>query len=106
MVYGIYHQISQKNTAGTGLHANFSATTEGQFDELVNIHLKGPFFLTQKALNLKNEGSGIVNISTSLTRFANPGSSAYASMKGAIETLTKYQAKVLSTTTLGFYFTN
>lgn len=83
------------NNAGTGLHNSFMETTEAEFDQLSNIHFKGPFFLTQKALNLMNDGGGIVNISTGLARFSFSGASAYASMKGAIETLTKYQAKEL-----------
>jgi NAD(P)-dependent dehydrogenase (short-subunit alcohol dehydrogenase family) len=83
------------NNAGIGIYNNFSTTTEEQFDELLRIQFKGPFFLTQKALEFINDGGGIVNISTGLTRFAFAGYSAYASMKGAIETLTKYQAKEL-----------
>jgi NAD(P)-dependent dehydrogenase (short-subunit alcohol dehydrogenase family) len=83
------------NNAGIGTHAPFAATTEDQFDALVNIHFKGPFFLTQQALNLLNDGGGIINISSGLARFSLPGSSAYAAMKGAMETLTKYQAKEL-----------
>jgi NAD(P)-dependent dehydrogenase (short-subunit alcohol dehydrogenase family) len=84
------------NNAGTGLYAPFVETTEQQFDELLNIHLKGPFFLTQQALPLLNDGGGIVNISSGLTRITFPGSSAYASLKTALETLTKYQAKELA----------
>ncbi len=83
------------NNAGTGLHAAFAETTEAQFDEMVAIHLKGPFFLTQKALPLLADGGRIVNISSGLARFSLPGSSAYAAMKGAIEVLTRYQAKEL-----------
>lgn len=83
------------NNAGVGAHASFDTTTEQQFDSLVNIHFKGVFFLTQKALPLLSDGGGIVNISTGLARFSLPGYAAYASMKGAIETLTKYQAKEL-----------
>ena len=83
------------NNAGIGIHAAFADTTEEQFDTLVNIHYKGAFFLTQKALPLLNDGSGIINVSTGLARFATPGYAAYASMKGAMETLTKYQAKEL-----------
>ncbi len=83
------------NNAGTALHAAFADTTEAQFDEMVNIHLKGPFFLTQKALPLLADGGRIINVSSGLARFSNPGSSAYASMKGAIEVLTRYQAKEL-----------
>lgn len=83
------------NNAGVGLHASFETTTEEQFDNLVNIHFKGVFFLTQKALPIMADGGGIVNISTGLARFSFPGYGAYASMKGAIETLTRYQAKEL-----------
>src|ERR1700722_5275176 len=80
------------NNAGIGIHANFADTTEAQFDELVNIHLKGVYFLTQTLLPLLADGGRIVNISSGLTRFSFPGSSAYAAMKGAIEVLTRYLA--------------
>jgi len=83
------------NNAGTGVHVSFAETTEEQFDQMVNIHLKGVFFLTQKLLPLMADGGRIVNISSGLTRFAIPGYAAYASMKGAVETLTKYLAKEL-----------
>lgn len=83
------------NNAGTGVHVSFAETTEAQFDEMVNIHFKGVFFLTQKLLPLLNNGGRIVNVSSGLARFALPGYAAYASMKGGIETLTKYMAKEL-----------
>jgi NAD(P)-dependent dehydrogenase (short-subunit alcohol dehydrogenase family) len=83
------------NNAGTGVHAAFDATTEAQFDSMVNIHLKGAFFLTQKLLPLINDGGRIVNISSGLTRFSLPGYAAYAAMKGGVEVLTRYLAKEL-----------
>ncbi len=83
------------NNAGVGVHASFMETTEAQFDELMNLHFKGVFFLTQKLLPLMRDGGRIVNISTGLARFAYPNYAAYASMKGAIEVLTKYMAKEL-----------
>jgi NAD(P)-dependent dehydrogenase (short-subunit alcohol dehydrogenase family) len=83
------------SNAGIGIHAPFAETTEEQFDALMNIHFKGVFFLTQKTLPLINEGGRIINISTGLARFSNPGYAAYASMKGAVETLTRYMAKEL-----------
>ncbi|CAM3817838.1 SDR family NAD(P)-dependent oxidoreductase [Rahnella victoriana] len=83
------------NNAGVGLHESFAQTTEAQFDLMMNVHLKGPFFLTQKLLPLMTGGGRILNISSGLARFALPGSSAYAMMKGAIEVLTRYQAKEL-----------
>ncbi|KLT69271.1 SDR family oxidoreductase [Flavobacterium sp. ABG] len=85
------------NNAGIGIHKPYIETTEADFDELSNIQFKGPFFLTQKALARMNDGGGIVNISTGLARFSFPGYAAYAAMKGAMETLTKYQAKELGT---------
>ena len=83
------------NNAGTALYAPFAETTEAQFDEVMNIHYKGVFFLTQKALPFINNGGRIINISSGLARFSFPGSSAYGSMKGAVEVLTRYLAKEL-----------
>ena len=83
------------NNAGVGVHASFADTTEDDFDRLMNIHVKGVFFLTQKLLPLINDGGRIINISSGLSRFALPGYAAYASMKGAIEVLTRYMAKEL-----------
>lgn len=83
------------NNAGIGIHTPFMETTEAQFDELVAIHLKGVFFLTQKLLLLMNDGGRILNVSSGLARFALPGYAAYAAMKGAVEVLTRYLAKEL-----------
>jgi len=83
------------NNAGIGLHANFVDTTVEQFDLMVNIHFKGPFFLTQTLLPLLNDGGRIINISSGLARFSLPGYGTYAAMKGAMEVLTRYQAKEL-----------
>jgi NAD(P)-dependent dehydrogenase (short-subunit alcohol dehydrogenase family) len=83
------------NNAGIGVYASFAETTESQFDQLVNSHLKGMFFLTQKLLPLINDGGRIVNLSSGLTRFAFPGYSAYAAMKGGVEVLSRFMAKEL-----------
>jgi NAD(P)-dependent dehydrogenase (short-subunit alcohol dehydrogenase family) len=83
------------NNAGIGVYSSFAETTEDDFDRLMNIHVKGVFFLTQKLLPLINDGGRIVNISSGLARFALPGYAAYATMKGAIEVLTRYMAKEL-----------
>ncbi len=80
------------NNAGTGLHAPFAQTTEAQFDDMVNVHLKSTFFLTQRLLPLLADGGRILNVTTGLDRFSYPGYSAYASMKGAVEVLTRYLA--------------
>ena len=81
------------NNAGMGATIPMAQATEAQFDEFLNVHFKGVYFLTQKLLPLMNDGGGIVNISTGTTRFCNPGYSLYASMKGAVEVLTRYVAK-------------
>ncbi|EIT70330.1 MULTISPECIES: SDR family NAD(P)-dependent oxidoreductase [Hydrocarboniphaga] len=83
------------NNAGMGIHASFAETTEAQFDELMNAHLKGPFFLTQKLLPLIADGGRILNVSSGLARFSLPGYAAYATMKGGVEVLTRYMAKEL-----------
>lgn len=83
------------NNAGTSHHNSIEQTTEEELDQLYNVHFKGVFFLTQKLLPLINDGGRIVNISSGLTRMSIPGSAAYASMKGAVEVLTRYLAKEL-----------
>jgi NAD(P)-dependent dehydrogenase (short-subunit alcohol dehydrogenase family) len=83
------------NNAGIGVHSPFAETSEADFDRLMDIHLKGVFFLTQALLPLIADGGRIVNASSGLTRFALPGYAAYAAMKGAVEVLTRYLAKEL-----------
>jgi len=83
------------NNAGTALYAPVTDVTEKQMDDIFDIHFKGVFFLTQKALPFINDGGGIINISSGLTRIIYPGSSIYGSIKTAIETLSKYMAKEL-----------
>jgi NAD(P)-dependent dehydrogenase (short-subunit alcohol dehydrogenase family) len=81
------------NNAGVGATIAYMDATEEDFDRLMNIHFKSVYFLTQKALPMLNDGGSIVNLSSGTTRFCNPGYSIYASMKGAVETFTKYLAK-------------
>lgn len=80
------------NNAGTGGYKLIEEVTEEFFDELLNVHFKGVYFLTQKMLPLMHDGGGVVNISSGLARVSMPRSSAYASMKGAIEVFTRYIA--------------
>ena len=83
------------NNAGMGATVPFTEVKEELFDNFLNVHFKGVYFLTQKSVPLLKKGGGIINISTGTTRFANPGYSVYASMKGAIEVFTRYLAKEL-----------
>ncbi|PWW19412.1 MULTISPECIES: SDR family NAD(P)-dependent oxidoreductase [unclassified Chryseobacterium] len=83
------------NNAGTALYSPITEVTEEQLDDVVDIHFKGVFFLTQKLLPFINDGGGIINVSSGLARFATPGSSVYGSIKAGVEMLTKYMAKEL-----------
>lgn len=83
------------NNAGIGVTASFAETSEATFDRLMNIHLKGVFFLTQKLLPMIADRGHIVNVSSGLARFSLPGYVAYASMKGGVEVMTRYLAKEL-----------
>ncbi|EJL93737.1 SDR family NAD(P)-dependent oxidoreductase [Pantoea sp. GM01] len=81
------------NNAGYGLFNPLDTVTEAQFDGLMNVHLKGPFFLTQKLLPLLRKDSSIVNITSATTRVAIAGVAPYAAFKGGLEVLTRYMAK-------------
>ncbi|GAA3961362.1 SDR family NAD(P)-dependent oxidoreductase [Mucilaginibacter dorajii] len=93
--FGTDHLDFLVNNAGIGGYKLIEEVTEEFFDELLNVHYKGVYFLTQKTLPLMNDGGGIVNVSSGLTRVSLPRSSAYACMKGAIEVFTRYLAKEL-----------
>jgi len=81
------------NNAGNN-HRNmpFEKATVQELDSVYNVHFKGVFFLTQKLLPLINDGGRIINISTARTRIGSPGGAVYASMKGALEVLSKHMA--------------
>ena len=80
------------NNGGFGHFAAITETTEEQFDQLVNVHFKGVFFLAQTLLPLIADGGRIINISSTLARFSFPGNSVYGAVKGAVEVLTRYLA--------------
>jgi NAD(P)-dependent dehydrogenase (short-subunit alcohol dehydrogenase family) len=81
------------NNAGYGLFNPIETVTEAEFDGLMNVHLKGPFFLTQALLPLMEEGAGIVNVTSATTRVATAGVAPYAAFKGGLEVLTRYMAE-------------
>jgi NAD(P)-dependent dehydrogenase (short-subunit alcohol dehydrogenase family) len=80
------------NNAGIGGGASIAEVSEAMFDEFMNVHFKGVYFLTQKSLDLLNDGGGIINISSGQTRMTIPKYSVYASMKTAVETFTRFLA--------------
>jgi NAD(P)-dependent dehydrogenase (short-subunit alcohol dehydrogenase family)/2-polyprenyl-6-methoxyphenol hydroxylase-like FAD-dependent oxidoreductase len=84
---------------------NAGVTTTGQapedltpeeFDRYFAVNAKAPYFIVQRALELMPEGGRIVNISSGLTRTANPDQLAYSMTKGAIEQLTFHLARRLA----------
>ena len=81
------------NNAGIGATLPIAQVTEDAFDNLMNIHFKGVYFLTQKTLPVMNDNGGVVFISSGTTRFCVPGYSVYSSLKGSIEIFAKYVAK-------------
>ncbi|NVZ42366.1 SDR family oxidoreductase [Pseudomonas sp. 21615526] len=81
------------NNAGYGLFNPLESVTEAQFDGLLNVHLKGPFFLTQALLPLLQVHACIVNLTSATTRVATAGVAPYAAFKGALDVLTRYMAK-------------
>ncbi len=91
--WGSVHLGGLVNNAGFGLFNPIASVTEEQFDGLMSVHLKGPFFLTQALLPLFGEGAAIVNITSATTRVATAGVAPYAAFKGGLEVLTRYMAK-------------
>ena len=81
------------NAGSSGAYATVADTTEEQFDEIVDMHVKGPFFLTQRLLPLISDGGRVVNVSSALTRVTYQGQAVYASAKGALEVMTRYMAQ-------------
>jgi NAD(P)-dependent dehydrogenase (short-subunit alcohol dehydrogenase family) len=86
------------NNAGFAHTSLIEDTTEETFDRLMRVLLKGPYFLTQRLLPLMADGGAIVNTSSNSASVGlEPGYSAYASMKGGLNVLTRYMAKEFST---------
>lgn len=84
------------NAAGVMGGKNVEDTRPDDFDNLFRVNSKAPFFVIQRALSNISDGGRIVNITSGLTRFANPDEIAYAMSKGALEQLTLHLAKHLA----------
>ena len=84
------------NMAGYSAMFGIAGADPAEIDRIYTVAFKSVWLLTSELLPLLNDGdSRIVNISTGLTRFSHPGRAAYASMKAAVETWTKYLAQEL-----------
>ena len=65
------------------------------FDAIHRVNVRGTFVVNQQAARRVRNGGSIVNVSTSMVRFAPPGLSVYAASKSAVDTLTHILAKEL-----------
>ncbi|MDR3080882.1 MAG: SDR family oxidoreductase [Streptomyces sp.] len=83
------------NNAGVMGGVKPEETTPEKFDKLFAVNAKAPFFLIQRALKNMPDGGRIINITSGLTRFANPDEIAYAMTKGAVDQLALHFAKHL-----------
>lgn len=93
--FGTEHLFALVNNAGVGTYTSIADTSEEVFDNMVNIHLKAPYFITQKLLATLSNGGSIVNISSGLARFSYPNYAPYAIMKASIESFSRYLAQEL-----------
>jgi 3-oxoacyl-[acyl-carrier protein] reductase len=69
--------------------------TPDVFDRLVAVNAKAPLFIVQRALSIMPDGGRIINISSGLTKVANPQEIAYAMTKGAVEMISLHYARHL-----------
>ena len=88
--------------AGVSKSARIADYTTADMDNLFATNVRGPFFLVQQLLPILGEGSNIVAITSAVARMVvgkpgveNPSVLAYASTKGALETLVKNWAAIL-----------
>jgi len=84
------------NNGGIGGGMMFTDVTEDYFNQILDTNFKGPFFLTQQLVALMEDGGAIVNTSSTSSRIAPPGYSAYGPSKAALSSWTRYLAKELA----------
>ncbi|UPW02973.1 SDR family oxidoreductase [Rhodococcus pyridinivorans] len=77
------------NNAGINCRGTIDTLTVPNFDALVSVNQRAPFFITRHALDRMSSGGRIVNISSGSARYARPDVIAYAMTKGAIEVFTR-----------------
>ena len=92
---GAQHLHALVHFAGDGVFAPYTETSAQQLEQMLRVHVSAPFLLTQALLPLMTAGGRILNVSSGLARFTGPGYAAYATAKGAVEVMTRYQAAEL-----------
>jgi glucose 1-dehydrogenase len=80
------------NNAGVEKHADFWETTEADYDTVMNVNLKGLFFITQAFVKNRiaaKAGGKIVNISSVHEELPFPHFTSYCASKGGVKMLTR-----------------
>jgi 3-oxoacyl-[acyl-carrier protein] reductase len=84
------------NNAGIQIGGDIEETTEAEFDELVAVNMKAPFFIIQHAVPRLRDGGRIINISSGTSRIAMPDEVVYAMTKRSLDSLTMGVARQLA----------
>jgi 3-oxoacyl-[acyl-carrier protein] reductase len=80
------------NNAGIDDRKTIEQITEADFDRMLQINFKSPFFLIQKLLPVMADGGRIINISSMATRLSLPTMPVYAPSKAALSTVSRVLA--------------
>lgn len=83
------------HAAGTMPLSPLAELDLSELDRLLRTNVRGAFVVNQQAARRLRPGGAIINFSSSITRFARPGYSAYAASKGAVESFTLILAREL-----------
>ncbi|WP_433272248.1 SDR family oxidoreductase [Actinosynnema sp. CS-041913] len=86
---------SWSNNAAAAPAGPIETDTPEQFDHLVAVNVKAPYFIIQRALPLLPDGGRVIAISSVATRMANPTQTSFALTKGAVETMSRTLAQAL-----------
>ncbi len=84
------------NNAGKFMPKPLEETTEEDFNGVIALNAKGPYFAMQEAARVLKDGGRIVNVSTGGTHLHFPGATAYLGSKAALEQYTKGLAQELA----------
>ena len=100
LVQETFHQFHRLdilvNNAGRFIPKKLVETTEAEFDAIVALNAKGPYFAMQAAAKVLSDGGRIVNISSALTHLKFPGATAHLGSKAALEQYGKGLAQELA----------
>jgi NAD(P)-dependent dehydrogenase (short-subunit alcohol dehydrogenase family) len=99
----LYAEVSKKLgkidvlfvNAGVAKFAPLSETSEGGYDEVFNINIKGAYFTIQKALPFLNDGASIILNTSVVDSKGFEGASAYSATKAALRSLARTAAAEL-----------